>query len=217
MSEIYKKLAQAQSEFDAVVFDKINPHFKSKYASLAAIKDAIEPALHRNGFTILQPWESLDNGDVKLTTVLLHESGEKIHLASSIIKGGRKDQEMGASFTYQRRYQISSALFLFAEEDDDGELTEGRVNPPKDIKKAPAKPIETPKPPAIPLLSKEQGDEIKRLIGNYPEIQEEVKAFANKKLIRDIEASKYNIIMKMILTSMANKGIEIPETQEIVA
>jgi len=216
MSEIYKKLAQAQSEFDAVVFDKVNPHFKSKYASLAAIKDAIEPALHKHGFTVLQPWECMENGDVKLSTVLLHESGEKIQLASSIVKGGRKDQEMGCSVTYQRRYQISSALFLFAEEDDDGEISEGRISPPKDIKKAAPKPIEVPKP-TIALFSKEQVEEVRRLIGNYPELKEEVLAFAQKNLIRDIEASKYPIILKMIKTSMKNKGIEIPEQEENIA
>lgn len=197
MSELYKKLAQAQSEFDDVKFDKTNPHFKSKYATLAAIKDAIEPALHRHGFAIVQPWECMDNGDVKLTTKLLHESGEEITLASSIIKGGRPDQQMGSSFTYQRRYQISSALFLFAEEDDDGELTEGREAPPQPIVKAPKKPIAVP--PANPeLLSTEQVKTIKQLTKDKPGLYEEIKEFAGKDLVSNIEASKYEVIMKII-------------------
>lgn len=220
MSEIYKKLSQAQSEFEAVIFDKQNPHFKSKYASLAAIKDAIEPALHKYGFTIIQPWECFENGDVKLSTCLLHESGERLDLASSIIKGGRTDQQIGCSITYQRRYQISSALFLFAEEDDDGEANEGRTSPPKDLKKPAAKSPEKPivPPPSNPnLLSTDQVEEIKRLIGNNQELYQEVLTFAQTKLVRDIEKTKYDIILKMIMVSLANRGTEPPQKQEGVA
>jgi len=148
----FKALRQAQQEFKPVLFDKINPFHKSKYATLHSIKDSIEPALHKHGFVIMQPLEALENGDIKLYTNLLHESGELISLGSCIIKGGRKDQEIGASITYQRRYLISSALFLFAEDDDDGESDSGRRTEPQPLPKK----AETSAPPPVkPPASKE--------------------------------------------------------------
>lgn len=213
MTEVYKKLAQAQAEFEAVVFDKVNPHFKSKYASLAAIKDAIEPALHKYGFAIIQPWECLENGDIRLSTALLHESGEKIQLASSIIKNGKTDQQLGCSITYQRRYQISSALFLFAEEDDDGELSEGRISPPNHIKKP--KPLEITKP-AIELLSREQIEHIKTLTKDRPDIVDGIKALTGKNLVRDIAADKFAGLIHFIEVSLKDDAY-IPKKIEATA
>lgn len=199
--EILKMLKKAQSEFEPVIFDKFNPHFKNKYASLAAIKDAIEPALNKYGFLISQPIEALENGDLKLITQLIHESGEVISLGSMIIKGGRSDQQIGGSITYNRRYLISSAFFLFAEEDDDGERAEDRVNPPKDIKdmKAPsaAKPA---------TLTAQQINAIKSQIKDREDIYKEVLEFTKKKTVSEIEYNKFLSVMNFIDMKMKKEG-----------
>lgn len=200
-NDIYKNLIKAKGEFEPVVFDKLNPHFRSKYASLASIKKAIEPALEKYGFIVTQPWESLENGDIRLSTVLIHESGERIALASSIIKAGKTDQQLGGSMTYIRRYQISSALFLFAEEDDDGETAEGNVCPPHDLPKKAKPAIEESKG-----LTQDQLNAIRLKIKDFPEIRDEILKTYGKKLVIDIPQEKFAAVMKMIDLRLEEEG-----------
>jgi hypothetical protein len=207
--DIHKKLLKAVSEFEPVTFDKVNTHYKNGYATLSAIKKSIEPALHNNGFILMQPLEALDNGDIRLSTHVVYENGEKILLGSSIIKGGRKDQEFGGSVTYHRRYQIASGFCLFAEDDDDGEKAEGRVSPPEDYKPKPTKPIAPVEPEKAKAmtLTKAQIDSIKAQIKDYPEIVKDLLAFAGTKLVADIEYEKYQSCMNFISLRLKEEGV----------
>lgn len=135
-NKLYEALAKAQGEFELVAFDKTNPHFKSKFASLASIRKSIQPALSKYGIALLQPWKDLPNGDIVISTILAHSSGDKIESSCLLVRGQKSDQLFGASVTYMRRYQISSLLGISAEEDDDGE-EDRKVHEAK--KKEPAK------------------------------------------------------------------------------
>ena len=52
-------LVKAQSQMSHAAFDQTNPHFKSKFASLKSVIDAVKPALNANGIAYVQKSLSL--------------------------------------------------------------------------------------------------------------------------------------------------------------
>jgi hypothetical protein len=115
-----------QVKVESIKKDAKNPFFKSSYASLSNILDAIKEPLIESGLSILQ----FPTGDYGLTTILLHESGE--YLKSEYTMRPVKDdpQGRGSAITYARRYALASVLCLNIDEDDDGNTaTYGGKNP----------------------------------------------------------------------------------------
>lgn len=141
INKLYESLAKAQQEFELVAFDKTNPHFKNKFASLASIRKSTQPALSKHGISLIQPWQQLPNGDIVIYTKLLHASGQSIESSCVVVRGNKNDQQFGASVTYMRRYQISSLLGISAEEDDDGEEDRKHSEKKQDKKILPQKEI----------------------------------------------------------------------------
>ena len=93
---------------DTIRKDSTNPFFKSKYASLTAILDAINEPLTESGLSICQ----FPEDDFSLTTMLMHESGEWIS-ATYVMKPTKDDPHgRGSVISYQRRYCIQSVLNL---------------------------------------------------------------------------------------------------------
>ncbi len=197
-TKIYAALVKARSEFKPVLFDKVNPHFRNRFASLAAINDAVVDALAKYGLMTMQPWKHLENGDVILETVLIHESGESIR-SSCLVKAGKTDQQFGASCTYMRRYQLSSLLNVVGEEDDDGESGQGRISPPTDLKnKHPQK--KGCEPSDDNPLSEEQYDKLEVLSMelNDNEYLKKLSEYLQVPSIFEIKAKDYEKTMKSI-------------------
>lgn len=118
MQNLIPALIKARSEFGAIQKDKTNPHYKSKYATLDAVLDAVTPALCKHGLAIVQS-TSTESGKTELKTHLYHESGE--YLSSSYPLPDITDaQKLGAALTYARRYALCALLSVTADEDDDG-------------------------------------------------------------------------------------------------
>lgn len=120
-SESIKNLALALIKFNTLVGkvkkDSNNPFFKSKYAALPDILDAIEKPLSESGLTINQ----FPEGDHGLTTILIHaESGEYMMATYTMTPTKNDPQGIGSCITYQRRYAIGAVLSLNIDEDDDG-------------------------------------------------------------------------------------------------
>jgi len=91
-----------------------------KYATLAAVMDAITPALAANKLAIVQEAE-LNDSAVTVAATLLHESGETIEFVPlTMPTAQRTAQAVGSAITYARRYQLVG-LFGLAPDDDDGE------------------------------------------------------------------------------------------------
>ncbi|MBQ9021106.1 MAG: ERF family protein [Eggerthellaceae bacterium] len=88
--------------------------YNYKYATLAQVKEIVDPACQEFGIDYIQ-WQE---GGILYTTVIDLESGEQI-VADSRTLGGSTDQERGSSETYQRRYALLT-VFGLAPEDDDG-------------------------------------------------------------------------------------------------
>ena len=111
-------LAKAQGEMQNAPLNKTNPHFKSRYADLAAIRDATVPALSKNGLAVMQYTSMDDSGRMRLHTRLSHSSGEWVESLYPIPLD--KPQVMGSAITYGRRYCWSAMCGISADDDDDG-------------------------------------------------------------------------------------------------
>lgn len=122
---ISKSLVKAQGEMGSVIKDSKNPFFKSSYATLNAVREAVIPPLTANGITVLQPMVTQD-GKSYVETVLLHESGQFLSGQTEVVIAKANDpQAYGSGVSYSRRYSLMSMLSL-GQEDDDGEAAMGR-------------------------------------------------------------------------------------------
>lgn len=146
-AELATALAKAQASMKAAAFDKTNPHFKNKYASLAAVIDAIRKPLSDNGLSYTQTTEVREGGFV-LVTILHHASGQWI-AGEYPLPVGVKPQELGSALTYARRYCLSAIACIAADEDDDAEgaRTNGQTASAPKAKPSPVKPV----PVAAPI------------------------------------------------------------------
>jgi hypothetical protein len=142
-------LAKAQAQMTAATFNRVNPHFKSKYADLASVLDAIRKPLADNALSVTQTTEIRDQGLVLVTT-LRHSTGQWI-ASEYPLPTGVKPQELGSALTYARRYSLSAIACIAADEDDDAEgaRTSGQVSSAPRAKESPIKP-QTVEPPVHP-------------------------------------------------------------------
>ena len=115
ITNIAKALVSFGNAMPKVPKDKVNPHFKSKYASLSIMIEKATPILAANKLVIVQQID----GDA-LTTTLLHESGEYITATAAMpCSNPTNPQAMGSAITYARRYAYGSILSLDIDDDDD--------------------------------------------------------------------------------------------------
>ncbi|MGI9143104.1 MAG: ERF family protein [Fluviibacter sp.] len=116
---VFSAFVRAQRKFGPALKTSNNPHFRSKYASLDAVIEAVIDGLHSEGFALTQYTEPRDDG-VYVKTVLLHESGGLLVLGELFMPAVKHDpQGFGSALTYCRRYSIQAAMGI-APEDDDG-------------------------------------------------------------------------------------------------
>lgn len=135
-------LSKAQAEIKNAAKDKDNPFFKSTYADLASVWDACREPLSKNGLSVTQPL-SFEGGEIILTTLLLHSSGEWISSQVPVMPVKRDPQSIGSAITYMRRFSLSSVVGVAPSEkpteddvddsDDDGNAASGRkiIIPPQ--------------------------------------------------------------------------------------
>lgn len=112
IAELSIAFVAAQAELKNAAFDKINPHFKSKYATLAGIRDGIVPVLSKHGLGVIQGTD-MDC----VVTRLIHKSGQWIESRYPLAMD--KPQQMGSAMTYARRYSLAAICGIASEEDDD--------------------------------------------------------------------------------------------------
>lgn len=126
LKEIMPALIKARAKFKAAVKDSKNPHFKSAYASLDSVVDAITDALLAEGIFQTQP-TSVEDGVTILHTRFVHSSGEWIGSTYPVHPVKKDPQGEGSALTYARRYALMS-LAGIAPEDDDGNAATSAVN-----------------------------------------------------------------------------------------
>jgi len=123
---IYFKLHKAKLEIGKVTKGSNNPFFKSKYADLNSLIEAVEPTLLKYDLILLQP---VIDGKV-VTQIIDIESGDMVEscLTLPIITD---PQKIIASITYFRRGSLQSLLSLQAVDDDGNESKKSVEQKPK--------------------------------------------------------------------------------------
>lgn len=128
INELATALASVQAEIKNAPLNKVNPHFKSKYADLAGIRDTITPHLAKAGLSVVQGTRMGELG-ILVTTRLMHKSGQWIQSELPISPDMTKPQTIGSALTYARRYSLAAIVGIAADEDDDAEAaTDRRAN-----------------------------------------------------------------------------------------
>ena len=126
ITKLAPALVKAQSAMTSVTKDAKNPFFKSNYATLNAVREVALLALNGSGLYVLQPTVYVD-GKAFIETIIGHESGEFISgLTEIIVKNASDAQQAGSGMSYARRYGLM-AILCMAADDDDGNLSTGKV------------------------------------------------------------------------------------------
>lgn len=144
INELVKALVEVQRNMAPVIKGKSNPFFKSKYADLTSIWDALRESLADNGLAVLQTNDGEAENAVTIVTTLAHTSGQWIRGRLHMPLAKNDPQGVGSAITYGRRYTLAAMLGV-APEDDDGEGAMGRGKAAKHETPPPAPP--PPEPP----------------------------------------------------------------------
>ena len=115
---LIEALSAAQAEMRNPTFDKVNPHFKSKFASLAAVRDAVVPVLARHGIAMTQTYDFYEGAQVLVTT--LHYGTDRIE-SQVPLPAYQQPQQWASATTYIRRVSLMAIAGVCGDEDDDAE------------------------------------------------------------------------------------------------
>ena len=124
IKELAAALAKAQGEMHNPSFDTQNPFFKSRYASLANVRNTVIPVLSKHGLSVAQ-FLCGEETRVACETMLLHASGEWMSQTFSVPVGKHDAQGYGSAATYARRYALMALVGVVGDEDDDGNAAVG--------------------------------------------------------------------------------------------
>ena len=126
IAELIQALVKAQTAMKNPQFDSQNPHFRTRYASLKSVRDAVTPVLAEQGLVVTQ-LVGTEGQNVCCETVLWHSSGQ--YLASSLQLPATKPdaQGYGSAITYARRYALMALCNVAGEDDDDAETGQDHV------------------------------------------------------------------------------------------
>lgn len=150
-------LAKFNMNVQRIEKDGTNPHFKNRYTTLDAILDEVRPMLAEQGLSVIQ-MPSGDGEQLKLTTMLIHITGEWIESDPINMRPAKNDpQGVGSATTYARRYSLCAFLGLSTGDvDDDGNSAS---QPPRTQQSAPTPqshktpPVQTQTPTSQPASS----------------------------------------------------------------
>ena len=121
-------LVKAQKAFGRALRSSTNPHFKSRYADLSAVVEAVVGSLNDNGIMLTQRLTPASGG-VQVETFFIHSSGEELGSGPMFVPANKQDaQGYGSALTYARRYSLMCACGV-APEDDDGHAASAPIKP----------------------------------------------------------------------------------------
>ena len=125
-NELFDALSYFQSMMKDIHGTGKNPYFKSNYATLSDVWNAIRVPLKQAGLCVYQG-ATCDNNFWAWESSLVHVSGERISTRVPLVFDGSNMQSVGSAVTYARRYGLMSILGLTAVgDDDDAESAVGR-------------------------------------------------------------------------------------------
>lgn len=136
INELAAALVKAQAAMTFAKKDSANPFFKSKYADLSAVVEAIKKPLADNGLAYTQATDIDEHGGVIVETTLMHSSGQWVESRLRMMPVKNDPQGIGSCITYARRYGLQSLVGLPAD-DDDGNAASGNATNANGTKKGP--------------------------------------------------------------------------------
>ncbi len=179
ITEIASALAKAQELINPAAYDAANPHFRSRYATLASVMQSCRAALSKNQIAVVQG-TTVSDKNVTVTTMLIHSSGQFISDDIMIPVAQNTAQAIGSALTYGRRYGLSALVGIVSEEDDDSnsampipsteiqkdvKFTQAKSNPQTSNNNAPQTVKAEVKPVRQPKEVSERVQKIKQVFG----------------------------------------------------
>jgi len=127
--KLAEALAKAQGEMANPAFDSTNPHFRSKYASLAAVRNAVIPVTSKYGISVMQPLTTTETG-IRCAVILMHSSGETMGFDPMDVPAMKTDaQGLLSAATYAKRATLQAIFCVVGDGDDDGNAAAGKAAP----------------------------------------------------------------------------------------
>ena len=179
---IYKKISDFQSKVEAIKKKMTNPHYKSKYASLDDVLDAIKEPLRESGLVFIQiPYSD----GLETSIVDIEDESQCIKSKIPYMLGKNDMQALGSAITYARRYALVSMLGLEQDDDDGNKAC-------------------TPPPPPLPPQT------LKQYLYSQSFTEEEIKAFYAANGVTTIDIAGVLLEDKRMLNQLIKefKGIK---------
>ncbi len=205
INEISKAMALAQAQMRPAIKDATNPAFKFKFATFGSVWDAIRDPLTSHGIAV---WQDVVTTltDVMVTTRLAHSSGQWIEFGPLSIPLGKKAaQGVGSGITYAKRYALSAAVGVVADEDDDGEIATARAR-------------------SVPQVQVINVKQLKDLVAMIKQDQNstELQALILKRIgvpgLESIPAERYDALVKFVHDRLSSQStISADEAEELFA
>lgn len=117
IGEIAKALHAAQGEMSGAKKGAANPFFKSKYADMNSVVDAVRGPFCNHGLSYSQ-FPVVEDGRAGVITILMHTSGEWLESKLLLPVAKQDAQATGSAITYARRYALQSIAGIPSEDDD---------------------------------------------------------------------------------------------------
>ena len=181
-------LVAFQAELSPVEKSAANPFFKSKYAPLPEVRQALQPILAKHKLALLS-FPAIVEGKNGLKFYLMHESGQFLSGEWMLNPVKNDPQAEGSATTYLRRYGDMAITGMVADEDDDGNAASHD------------KPVQRQKVATVPgaTFAAKTGTEVSvKQLGMIQakfmelgiEIREEKMAYVSQTIGREVESSK---------------------------
>jgi ERF superfamily len=146
-------------DLPSVKKDAENPHFHSRFASLAGNIEAADKKAAECGLCVVQLGCMTETGEDGLATRIIHSSGQWMEAVQRLHLPKDDPQGQGSAMTYGRRYNYQGAYGLVAE-DDDGESASHSETAPNVYRSARA---DSPSPSSSRPASEKQRDYVESL------------------------------------------------------
>jgi hypothetical protein len=158
MSEIHKALLRAQSNFEGAKKGAVNPQFRSKYADLTSVVEAVAGPLNQAGITYSWRTERTEHGWVVTCTLTHAESSQSISCDWPVIASKQDAQGFASGSTYARRYSLLAVTGIPTEDDDGNAAVKSTTGQQRSAQVAAAKQAQRPQPDTVAPGYPRRGD-----------------------------------------------------------
>jgi len=125
-----QKIHQVGVRVGSIEKTKENPFFKSKYFDINDLLAVLNPALEKEGLSVIQPLDMETGANLHAVIRTIVTNGKETQTYTLPLPTIQDPQKMGSAITYYRRYSLQSLFGLQTNDDDDGNVAskETRAN-----------------------------------------------------------------------------------------